>query len=108
MEQYIFGPGPGNHQLPRHPVLTAGGRSPRWDSMTSPRSIPKPAGWSTTRGHLELGEPGGGRRLASGAPGQVMGIGVTNQRETTVLWDKNSGEPVYNAIVWQCRRTAEL
>ena len=41
-------------------------------------------------------------------PGQVMGIGVTNQRETTVLWDKNSGEPVYNAIVWQCRRTAEL
>lgn len=41
-------------------------------------------------------------------PGQVMGIGVTNQRETTVLWDKKSGEPVYNAIVWQCRRTAEL
>ena len=41
-------------------------------------------------------------------PGQVMGIGVTNQRETTVLWDKNSGEPVYNAIVWQCRRTADL
>ena len=41
-------------------------------------------------------------------PGQVMGIGVTNQRETTVLWDKNSGEPVYNAIVWQCRRTGEI
>ena len=41
-------------------------------------------------------------------PGQVMGIGVTNQRETTVLWDKNSGEPVYNAIVWQCRRTAAM
>ena len=40
--------------------------------------------------------------------GQVLGIGVTNQRETTLLWDKNTGEPVYNAIVWQCRRTAEL
>ncbi len=39
---------------------------------------------------------------------KVAGIGVTNQRETTILWDKNTGEPVYNAIVWQCRRTAEL
>ncbi|MBE0477644.1 glycerol kinase GlpK [Candidatus Aerophobetes bacterium] len=35
-------------------------------------------------------------------------IGITNQRETTVLWDKNSGEPVYRAIVWQCRRTTPL
>ena len=35
-------------------------------------------------------------------------IGVTNQRETTILWDKATGRPVYNAIVWQCRRTAEL
>ncbi len=38
---------------------------------------------------------------------QVAAIGITNQRETTVLWDKNTGEPVYNAIVWQCRRTAD-
>ena len=37
----------------------------------------------------------------------VAGIGITNQRETTIVWDKNTGEPVYNAIVWQCRRTAE-
>lgn len=36
-------------------------------------------------------------------PGQVMGIGVTNQRETTVLWDKIAREPVYNCLVWQCR-----
>ena len=42
------------------------------------------------------------------APGDIAGIGITNQRETTILWDKNTGEPVYNAIVWQCRRTAEL
>ena len=45
----------------------------------------------------------------SGLPaGSVAGIGVTNQRETTILWDKTTGAPVYNAIVWQCRRTAEL
>ena len=39
---------------------------------------------------------------------QVSAIGITNQRETTILWDKNTGEPVYNAIVWQCRRPADL
>ncbi len=38
----------------------------------------------------------------------VAAIGVTNQRETTIVWDKRTGEPVYNAIVWQCRRTAGL
>lgn len=37
----------------------------------------------------------------------IAGIGITNQRETTVVWDKNTGIPVYNAIVWQCRRTSE-
>lgn len=39
---------------------------------------------------------------------EVAGIGITNQRETVVLWNKKTGVPVYNAIVWQCRRTAEL
>ena len=39
-------------------------------------------------------------------PDQIVGIGITNQRETTIVWDKNTGKPVYNAIVWQCRRTA--
>lgn len=39
--------------------------------------------------------------------GDIDGIGITNQRETTVVWDKETGEPVYNAIVWQCRRTAD-
>lgn len=37
----------------------------------------------------------------------IAAIGITNQRETTIVWDKNTGKPVYNAIVWQCRRTAE-
>ncbi|MBR6532071.1 MAG: glycerol kinase GlpK [Clostridia bacterium] len=39
---------------------------------------------------------------------KIAGIGITNQRETTIIWDKETGKPVYNAIVWQCRRTAEL
>ena len=38
----------------------------------------------------------------------VAAIGITNQRETTIVWDKITGEPIYNAIVWQCRRTAEI
>lgn len=39
---------------------------------------------------------------------EIAAIGITNQRETAVVWDKNTGKPVYNAIVWQCRRTAEF
>lgn len=39
---------------------------------------------------------------------EIAAVGVTNQRETTIIWDKNTGEPIYNAIVWQCRRTSEL
>lgn len=38
----------------------------------------------------------------------IEAIGITNQRETTVVWDKNTGKPVYNAIVWQCRRTSDM
>ncbi len=41
------------------------------------------------------------------SPKQIAGIGITNQRETTIVWDKDTGKPIYNAIVWQCRRTAE-
>ncbi|MCG6226970.1 MULTISPECIES: glycerol kinase GlpK [Vibrio] len=39
---------------------------------------------------------------------EVAAIGITNQRETTIVWDKETGKPIYNAIVWQCRRTAEI
>ena len=39
---------------------------------------------------------------------EVAGIGITNQRETTVIWDRKTGEPIYNAIVWQDRRTADM
>ena len=41
-------------------------------------------------------------------PARISAIGITNQRETTILWDKETGRPIYNAIVWQCRRTAEM
>lgn len=41
-------------------------------------------------------------------PGQITAIGITNQRETTILWDRKTGEPVYPAIVWQDRRTADI
>lgn len=41
-------------------------------------------------------------------PEAVAAIGITNQRETTIVWDKTTGKPIYNAIVWQCRRTADI
>ena len=48
--------------------------------------------------------------FASGGikPEDIAAIGITNQRETTIMWDRETGKPVYNAIVWQCRRTAEF
>lgn len=42
------------------------------------------------------------------SPASVAAIGITNQRETTIVWDKATGRPIYNAIVWQCRRTADI
>ncbi len=42
------------------------------------------------------------------APTEIAAIGITNQRETTLIWDRATGKPIYNAIVWQDRRTAEL
>ena len=46
--------------------------------------------------------------MVGAKPNQIAGIGITNQRETTIVWDKKTGEPIYNAIVWQCRRTADM
>ena len=42
------------------------------------------------------------------SPDEIAGIGITNQRETTIIWNKITGKPIYNAIVWQCRRTADM
>lgn len=47
-------------------------------------------------------------KKASARASQVKCVGITNQRETTIVWDRQSGEPVSNAIVWQCRRTAQM
>ena len=41
-------------------------------------------------------------------PARIAAIGITNQRETTIIWDRATGEPIYDAIVWQCRRTAPI
>lgn len=46
--------------------------------------------------------------MVGAKPEDISGIGITNQRETTIVWDKETGVPVYNAIVWQCRRTADM
>jgi len=46
--------------------------------------------------------------VLNGFDGTIVAIGITNQRETTILWDKTTGRPLHNAIVWQCRRTAGL
>ena len=58
--------------------------------------------WRVTRGLL-----GKACRAAKIRPRDLAAIGITNQRETTVVWDRKSGKPVYNAIVWQDRRTAD-
>ena len=58
--------------------------------------------WSTQLGVLVEAAGGIGADLSD-----VAAIGITNQRETTIVWDKETGRPIYNAIVWQCRRTAE-
>ena len=48
------------------------------------------------------------KKLGDKGEEKIAAIGITNQRETTVVWDKQTGEPIYNAIVWQCRRTADM
>lgn len=47
-------------------------------------------------------------RKSNAEPSEVAGIGISNQRETTVVWDKNSGDPIYHAIVWQSRQTEDI
>ena len=58
--------------------------------------------WST-----QLGVAVEAMQKAGATASDIAAIGITNQRETTIVWDKETGDPVYNAIVWQCRRTSE-
>jgi glycerol kinase len=59
--------------------------------------------WDSTLAAID-----GATRASGIAPGQVAAVGITNQRETTVVWNRDTGKPVHNAIVWQCRRTADF
>lgn len=76
-----------------------------------PQIFPRP-GWvehnpdDIWRSQLEVAREAISR--ASLKPSQILSIGVTNQRETAILWERATGRPVCNAIVWQCRRTAEI
>ncbi|MBN1534113.1 MAG: glycerol kinase GlpK [Spirochaetes bacterium] len=73
--------------------------------------FPKP-GW-VEHDPLEIWESVSGlipQAIAKGSlsPRDAIGIGITNQRETSLLWDKKTGKPIHNAIVWQCRRTTDI
>ena len=59
--------------------------------------------WSTQYGVMMEAIAGSGVN-----PGEIAAIGITNQRETTIVWDRATGRPIANAIVWQCRRTADI
>ena len=76
----------------------------------SPQIYPKP-GWVEHDPHDIYGSQVGviveALIRANVSATDIAAIGITNQRETTFVWDKNTGKPVYNAIVWQCRRTAD-
>ena len=76
----------------------------------SPQHYPKP-GWvehDPEEIWASVEAPLAGALAKAGISGEdVAAIGITNQRETTVLWDRETGRPVHNAIVWQCRRTAD-
>lgn len=73
-----------------------------------PQHFPKPGWvehdphdlWNSVRASIDS-------VLKKVSPGSIAAIGITNQRETTVMWDARTGKPVYNAIVWQCRRTSK-
>ncbi len=92
-------------------VFDARGEVVAFDQREFPQHFPQP-GWvehdprDIWQSQLEVAR--GALRNASLAASDVIAIGITNQRETTILWDRATGEPVYNAIVWQDRRTAPL
>ena len=111
MSGTILGHRPGHHLLARHRV-----RRPGLDRGDRAAGIPAafPAlglGGARARGHLdsdvatcrEALAKAGHRRAAD-----IAAIGITNQRETTVVWDRATGKPIHRAIVWQDRRTAEV
>ena len=59
--------------------------------------------WSRTQDVIR-----GALSAVNASPDEIAAVGITNQRETTVVWDKATGKPIYNAIVWQCTRTQDF
>ena len=93
-------------------VFDAGRRDRRHRPARVPPDLPaarlgraRPAG---DLGSAARRRPRGARAAPASRPRDIAAIGITNQRETTVVWDRSTGEPIYNAIVWQDRRTADL
>jgi glycerol kinase len=92
-------------------VFDRAGHVVAFDQREFPQLFPRP-GWvehdplDIWRSQLEVAR--GALRNARVSAADVAAIGITNQRETTILWERDSGKPVANAIVWQDRRTAEL
>ncbi len=86
------------------------GRTVAKANVEFPQHFPKP-GWVEHRGEEILASVEAAVRKATAGDASLLeriaGIGITNQRETTVVWERATGKPIHNAIVWQCRRTAE-
>jgi len=91
-------------------VMDLAGRTVAKANVEFPQHFPKP-GWVEHRGEEILAsvESAVRKALASeaGLVDRLAGIGITNQRETTLVWERATGKPIHNAIVWQCRRTAD-
>ncbi len=91
-------------------VLSIEGTTLGRDTVEFPQHFPQPGWvehdvrdiWRSVEAAVQ-----GALRAAALEPTAIAAIGITNQRETTVLWDRKDGQPIANAIVWQCRRTAE-
>ena len=111
MKKYVIALDAGHHLFPRHAHRPR--RPPRRLGATarSRRYTRSPAGSSTTR---KTSSPRSWARsteliMSSNVDtAEIDSIGITNQRETTIVWDRATGEPIMNAIVWQCRRTAPM
>ena len=81
------------------------------DQAEFPQIFPQP-GWVEHNPEdiwrSQIGVAQAALQKAAVTPSQIAALGITNQRETTIIWDRRTGAPVYNAIVWQCRRTAAI
>lgn len=92
-------------------VFNRGGNSIGVKQIPFPQIYPKP-GWvehdPAAIWNTQYEAAKGALAAAQVNPEQIEAIGITNQRETTLVWERATGKPVYNAIVWQCRRSAEI